>query len=99
MQNTIRPEPKNEQSTSWALNASGLFILYNSLPVILVKTYTNPGDTVLDNCMGSGSTGVACLHTGRHFIGMERDPHFYQTARQRLNQEFTNANLVADRAK
>lgn len=65
----------------------------------LVKTYTNPEDTVLDNCMGSGSTGVACLHTGRHFIGMERDPHFCQTARQRLNQESTNANLVADRAK
>ncbi len=39
----------------------------------LIKTYTNPGDTVLDNCMGSGTTGVACMNTGRNFIGIEKD--------------------------
>lgn len=39
----------------------------------LVRTYTNEGDTVLDNCMGSGTTGVACVNTGRKFIGMEMD--------------------------
>ena len=53
----------------------------------LVKTYTNPGDTVLDNCMGSGSTGVACIRTGRHFVGIEKDPQYFQVARERLERE------------
>jgi site-specific DNA-methyltransferase (adenine-specific) len=44
----------------------------------LVKTYTNEGDTVMDNCMGSGSTGVACVNTGRKFIGMELEKEYYQ---------------------
>lgn len=52
----------------------------------LIKTYTNDGGTVLDNCMGSGSTGVACVRTGRHFIGMEKDPHHFQTAQRRIEQ-------------
>lgn len=50
----------------------------------LVKTYTNPGETVLDNCMGSGSTGVACVNTGRKFIGMELDPGYYEIASERI---------------
>ncbi len=50
----------------------------------LVKTYTNPGETVLDNCMGSGSTGVACVNTGRQFIGIEKDPHYFRVAKERL---------------
>ena len=53
----------------------------------LIKTYTNEGDTVLDNCMGSGSTGVACLRTGRRFIGIEKDPHYFQIAKERLEKE------------
>lgn len=52
----------------------------------LVKTYTNPGDTVLDFTMGSGSTGVACVNTGRKFIGIERDPGYFQIAKQRLEE-------------
>lgn len=55
----------------------------------LVKTYTNEGGTVLDNCMGSGSTGVACLRTGRHFIGIEKDPRYFQIAKERLEKEQT----------
>lgn len=51
----------------------------------LIRTYTNPGDLVLDNCMGSGTTGVACLHTGRRFIGIERDPIHFATAQTRLS--------------
>jgi site-specific DNA-methyltransferase (adenine-specific) len=51
----------------------------------LIKTYTNPEDTVLDNCMGSGSTGVACLNTGRRFIGMELDQNYYSIAADRIN--------------
>lgn len=50
----------------------------------LVKTYTNEGDTVLDNCMGSGSTGVACINTGRRFIGMELDPQYFEIAEKRI---------------
>jgi site-specific DNA-methyltransferase (adenine-specific) len=51
----------------------------------LIRTYTNPGDTVLDNCMGSGTTGVACLNTGRDFIGIERDPGYFKIAQDRIN--------------
>ena len=50
----------------------------------LIKTYTNPGETVLDNCMGSGSTGVACVNTGRDFIGIELDQHYFEVAKQRI---------------
>lgn len=50
----------------------------------LIRTYTNEGETVLDNCMGSGSTGVACINTGRNFIGMEVDDHYFQVAKNRI---------------
>ena len=50
----------------------------------LIKTYTNEGDVVLDNCMGSGSTGVACQNTNREFIGMELDEKYFQIACDRL---------------
>lgn len=52
----------------------------------LIKTYTNEGDTVLDNCMGSGSTGIACLNTNRNFIGMELDEHYFDIAKQRIEE-------------
>lgn len=50
----------------------------------LIKTYTNEGDTVLDNCMGSGSTGVAAVNTGRRFIGMELDQKYFDIASRRI---------------
>lgn len=50
----------------------------------LVKTYTNKGDTVLDNCMGSGSTAIACLNTDRKFIGMELDKIYFNLAEKRI---------------
>ena len=50
----------------------------------LIKTYTNPNMVVLDNCMGSGSTGVACVNTGRNFIGMELDKEYFEIAKQRI---------------
>ena len=46
----------------------------------LIRTYTTKGDTVLDNTMGSGTTGVACENTGRRFIGIERDPTYFDVA-------------------
>lgn len=52
----------------------------------LIKTYTNQGETVLDNCMGSGSTGVACVNTGRKFIGIELDEHYFNVAKKRIEE-------------
>lgn len=52
----------------------------------LIKTYTNKGMTVLDNTMGSGSTGVAAKHLKRNFIGMELDPKYFEIAKQRINE-------------
>lgn len=50
----------------------------------LVKTYSNEGETVLDNCMGSGSTGVACMNTNRKFIGIELDKGYFDIAERRI---------------
>ena len=52
----------------------------------LVQTYTNENDVVLDNCMGSGSTGVACMNTNRNFIGIELDQNYFETATHRINE-------------
>ena len=57
-----------------------------SLCEYLIRTYTNPGDTVLDNCMGSGTTGIACVRTGRNFIGMELDEGYFQIASERIGE-------------
>ena len=51
----------------------------------LIRTYTNEGDTVLDNCMGSGTTGVACMNTNRKFIGIELDPTYFAIAERRIH--------------
>ena len=50
----------------------------------LIKTYTNKGDVVLDNCMGSGSTGVACVNTHRRFVGMELNETYFNIAKERI---------------
>lgn len=50
----------------------------------LIRTYTNEGETVLDNCMGSGSTGVACVNTNRSFIGIELDAGYFKIAEKRI---------------
>lgn len=52
----------------------------------LILTYSNPGDLVLDNCMGSGTTGVAAVNTGRRFVGIEKDAAFYETACRRIQE-------------
>jgi len=49
----------------------------------LIRTYTHEGEVVLDNCMGSGTTGVACANTGRRFIGIEREPKYFDIACRR----------------
>jgi site-specific DNA-methyltransferase (adenine-specific) len=50
----------------------------------LIKTYTNEGETVLDNCIGSGTTAIACKQTNRNFIGIEKDEKYFKIAEQRL---------------
>ena len=50
----------------------------------LIKTYSNEGETVLDNCMGSGTTGVACKKTNRNFIGIEKDAEYFTQAKERI---------------
>jgi site-specific DNA-methyltransferase (adenine-specific) len=52
----------------------------------LIRTYTNAGETVLDNTMGSGTTGVACVNTGRSFIGIERDEAYFAIAKGRIEE-------------
>lgn len=56
-----------------------------------IRTYTNPGDIVLDNCMGSGTTGVAAMRSGRAFIGIEKEENYFQTARRRIDVERVGA--------
>jgi site-specific DNA-methyltransferase (adenine-specific) len=51
----------------------------------LILTYTKIGEVVLDNCFGSGTAGVACVNTGRRFIGVERDPHYFDVGRSRID--------------
>lgn len=53
----------------------------------LIKTYTNEGELVLDNCMGSGSTGVACKHLNRRFVGIELDKEYFKIAKDRIESE------------
>jgi site-specific DNA-methyltransferase (adenine-specific) len=55
-----------------------------SLMEYLIKTYSNEGETVLDNCMGSGTTGVACMNTNRNFIGIEMEKEYYEIAKKRI---------------
>lgn len=56
----------------------------------LIKTYSNPEETILDNCMGSGSTGVACINTNRNFIGIEKDKTYFNIAEKRINEAMEN---------
>ena len=60
----------------------------------LIKTYTNEGEVVLDNTMGSGTTGVACINTNRNFIGMELDDKYFEIAEKRINEAITAKQLT-----
>jgi site-specific DNA-methyltransferase (adenine-specific) len=61
----------------------------------LIKTYSKEGDLVLDNCIGSGTTAVAALNTGRFFIGIEKEPKYVEIARKRLEQAQAQQSLFA----
>ncbi len=60
----------------------------------LVKTYTNEGDTVLDSCMGSGTTGISCQNLRRNFIGIELDPKYFMIAENRINENLFKFNKI-----
>lgn len=65
---------------------SGVHPTVKPVPLMeyLIRTYTDEGASVLDNCMGSGTTGVACVNTGRSFVGIERDPGYFAIAETRI---------------
>lgn len=67
-----------------------------SLLEYLIKTYTNEGDIVLDNCMGSGSTGVACVNLNRNFIGIELKQEYFDIANERINHARVNQQTGGD---
>jgi site-specific DNA-methyltransferase (adenine-specific) len=65
-----------------------------ALLAYLIRTYTNKGETVLDFCMGSGSTGAACIEEGRDFIGIEKDEGCFEIASERLEHERTKPRTL-----
>lgn len=71
--------PKNQKDTVYHVNAKPVPLLE-----YLIKTYSDEGDLVLDNCMGGGSTGIACVNTNRNFIGMELDKGYFEIAKKRI---------------
>lgn len=60
----------------------------------LIKTYTNEGETVLDNCMGSGTTAIACLNTNRNYIGFELEKEYFEKINQRIESYHSNTEEV-----
>lgn len=98
-------KPKKDQGamrvpSSWQkFNVEvGLHPTQKPVPLLeyLINTYTNPGDMVLDNCMGSGSTGVACVNTNRNFIGMELDPQYFEIAKKRIEEADNGGEEVTE---
>lgn len=71
------------------------------LPLLeyLIKTYSDEGDTILDNCMGSGSTGVACLNVGRNFIGIEIDDSYFEIAKSRIKEAEKKLNETKEKGR
>jgi len=59
----------------------------------VIKTYTNENELVLDNCIGSGTTAIACINTNRNFIGFELDKEYYEIAKNRINKHIIDNNL------
>lgn len=81
--------PKLRVPSSWQVfntDTSGVHPMVKPVALMeyLIRTYTNEGETVLDNTMGSGSTGVSCMNTGRKFIGIERDEKYFAICQQRI---------------
>jgi DNA modification methylase len=65
----------------------------------LIQTYTKPGETVLDPTMGSGTTGVACRRLGRKFIGIEKDPKYFEIAKERIEAAQAQMDFLVDQTE
>ena len=65
----------------------------------MIRTYTQEGETVLDNCAGSFTTGVACLNTGRNFIGIERDDHYFKIGSERMAKRAAEIEAAREPAR
>ena len=65
----------------------------------LIRTYTDEGDIVLDNCIGSGTTAVAALRTERHYIGFEIEPEYCEIAWLRIRKEQERENMTKKRER
>lgn len=85
---STRRFPRDVLRFKWDTQKSSLHPTQKPVALLeyMIRTYTNAGETVLDNCMGSGSTGVACVNTGRSFIGMELDPEYFEIAKARIEE-------------
>ncbi len=60
----------------------------------LIKAYTNEGELVLDNCIGSGTTAIACMRTGRNYIGIEKEQKYYDISKDRIEKEHNQLNFL-----
>lgn len=81
--------PRDVITFKWDTQKSSLHPTQKPVALLeyFIKTYTNDGDIVLDNCMGSGTTGIACVRNNRNFIGMEIEEKYYNIAKNRIERE------------
>ena len=94
---TDRKYPKSIQTFSNADNTNRVHPTQKPVPLFeyLIKTYTNEGELVLDNCIGSGTTAIAAINTNRNYIGIEKDENYYELAKNRVLQH-SNTNVSTD---
>ena len=97
--NYIQTEKGYNRSVLYYGNPSGAGHLHPTQKPVeliryLVRTYTNEGDTVLDNCIGSGTTAIACIRERRHYIGFEIEKEYYDTASERIRRELAEPMLL-----
>jgi site-specific DNA-methyltransferase (adenine-specific) len=89
--------PKSVQKINSVPNCNGTKLHPTQKPVALfeylIKTYTNEGDLVLDNCAGSGTTAIACLNTNRKYILMEKEPKYYEIIMERIRTHVIQGKL------
>lgn len=98
IRHTIRPMERYPSSVQKFNTEVGLHPTQKPVALCeyLIKTYTNEGMIVLDNCMGSGTTGVACVNLNRDFIGIEKDSHYFDVAKQRIENVKAPQNLLPE---
>jgi site-specific DNA-methyltransferase (adenine-specific) len=94
---TIRPDLRVPSSVQRFNRECGLHPTQKPVALFeyLIRTYTNEGDTVLDSCVGSGTTAIACMNTGRRYIGFEKDPGYFAIAQKRIADHKPQLSLTA----